>query len=120
MKEIHKVRQIPGVARRRWFTSTTMDLIVWFDQDQAPIEFQLCYDKGRTERAIGWSENNGFTHMTVDSGEQVGLGHKGTPILLASATVDIAIVRALFAVQGQQLPKDVVEFIEMKFQEAVV
>ena len=52
--EIIHVRQVPGDPRRRWFSSDDMDLIVWYDDSDAPIGFQLCYDKLRSERALRW------------------------------------------------------------------
>src|SRR5438309_10513940 len=58
--------------RRRWFASADLDLIVWFDDADSPIAFQLCYDKLRSERALTWKPDTGFVHMVVDSGERQG------------------------------------------------
>ncbi len=41
--EIIHVRQVPGDPRRRWFSSDDMDLIVWYDDSDAPIDISPRY-----------------------------------------------------------------------------
>lgn len=83
LKEISNPRQIQGEPCRRWFTSDTADLVVWFDSNDEVIAFQLCYDKPHAERAVTWrAEARGLSHMAVDDGEAVGMGHKASPILV--------------------------------------
>lgn len=115
MREIVKVRQVPGEARRRWFSSSVLDLIVWLDDQGMPTGFQLCYDKGGRERALTWSQQHGFSHMAVDDGEQsFGIGYKATPILVPCGAADIMMVRAIFKENARQLPTDIMEFVQLK------
>ena len=52
LREVRNCPQVPGERPRRWFESEGMDLIVWLSADGRPVGFQLCYDKGRRERAL--------------------------------------------------------------------
>ncbi|MGZ3160066.1 MAG: hypothetical protein ACXU7H_13345 [Burkholderiaceae bacterium] len=118
MKEIEKVRQIPGEAKRRWFSSTVMDLIVWLDEKDVPSGFQLCYDKGQAERAITWTRLHGFTHMKVEDGEKMsGLGYKATPVLVNGGAVDIKMANDLFMANGTHLPTEIANFVTGKISE---
>jgi hypothetical protein len=69
LKEVRDVRQVPGDARRRVFFAEGLDLTVWFDRDGAVMGFELCYDKGKNERAVRWKSGQGFVHQKVDDGE---------------------------------------------------
>jgi hypothetical protein len=119
LREIRNVRQVPGELRRRWFTSETMDLIVWLDESNGPTQLQLCYDKGRrrSERALTWKIGSGYTHTAVDDGE-IGHGrYKSTPILVADGGFNTERVSGLFMKDGAELPADIVEFVATKIQE---
>ncbi|MBZ0092035.1 MAG: hypothetical protein K8F27_07425 [Sulfuricellaceae bacterium] len=80
MKELSKVRQIPGESKRRWFASQDFDLIVWLSDDQSFSGFELCYGKLRNERSIVWSKTGGFRHMAVDDSEHRPGKYKASPI----------------------------------------
>jgi hypothetical protein len=115
MREIANVRQVSGEARRRWFSSAVLDLIVWLDDQDMPIGFQLCYDKGGRERALTWSQQHGFSYMAVDDGEQsFDMGYKATPILVPCGAADIMMVRTIFKENAQQLPADIMEFVQQR------
>ena len=43
--ELKGVQQIADERRRRWFSSTDMDRIVWYDEDDSIAGFELYYDK---------------------------------------------------------------------------
>lgn len=115
LKEIKNVRQVPGEKPRRWFTSSTMDLVVWCDDADRPTGFQFCYDKGRVERALVWNAESGFAHMTVDDGEEgSGMHYKATPILVADGRFDAARVSALFEADSVGMPSELKNFIAEK------
>ena len=115
LKEIKNVRQVPGERPRRWFTSTTMDLVVWCDEADCPIGFQFCYDKGNVERALVWDAKSGFAHMTVDDGEASGgMYYKATPILVADGRFDAVRVSALFEADSVHMPIGLKKFIAEK------
>jgi len=121
LREIRNVRQVPGEPRRRWFTSETMDLIVWVNDAETPTQLQFCYDKGRrrAERAFTWKLDRGFTHQAVDDGENGNLGrsYKATPLLVADGSFNTERVCSLFLDGSQLLPADIIEFVTYKIHE---
>jgi hypothetical protein len=80
LRELPRVQQVAGEPRRRWFYGHEMDLVVWEDEEGAPLGFQLAYDKHRNEHSIAWRAGRGFTHYQVDDGEAAPLS-KETPFL---------------------------------------
>ena len=82
LKEMPEARQVPGDAARRVFFSENLDLTVWFDERDDILGFELCYDKGKNERAVRWSREQGFLHQKVDDGENRPGRYKATPILV--------------------------------------
>jgi hypothetical protein len=109
--EASNVRQIPGESRRRWFASDDFDLIVSCNDLGAPISFQLCYNKLRAQHALTWEPTQGFVHSAVDDGEDVGIGYKRTPILLADGAVNANRVIAQFTEASVELPREIAEFV---------
>lgn len=69
MKEITNVRQHPSEHRRRWFCDEDFELIVWFEEPDRIVMFELSYDLQGDWRALRWREASGFEHFTVDDGE---------------------------------------------------
>lgn len=86
MREVRRVRQRAGEARRRGFVDDRLDLTVWQDDDGAIVSFQLGYDKPAAEHALGWHRGCGFAHAAVDDGEVTGR-HKQAPLLVADGAV---------------------------------
>jgi len=84
LAEFQKVRQIPRDGFRRWFSDAELDLIVWYEDESLAeiLGFQLCYDKGSSQRAITWLRGRGFSHDRIDDGEVSPLRNR-TPILVA-------------------------------------
>jgi hypothetical protein len=81
--EYRHVRQTPGEPRLRWFLSDFFELFVWFEEDH-PIAFRLCYDRGYQEHAITWEKATGhIRHEAVDSGGGTIESHGPAPILVS-------------------------------------
>jgi hypothetical protein len=110
LREVPKTRQIRGEPRRRWFTSTAMDLYIWYDDADAPLGFQLCYGKPDHERALTWFRPDAYSHMRVDPTGRSS--HSGTPILLADGLFERDTVREDFAREARELPAEVVDLVE--------
>jgi hypothetical protein len=100
----------PGL-RRRWFTDADMDLYVWYDRHNQPVEFQLCYDKRSEERALAWDSETGLSHHHVDTGEARPDNAKQTALMLENTSPDINRAKALFSQSGQTLDHNLFEFI---------
>jgi hypothetical protein len=64
------LREAPSKERaadgnRRWFADDFFELMVWYDERSNAEGFQLCYDRGRRERALTWTKANGLRHDVV-------------------------------------------------------
>ena len=115
--EFQNVSQVPGDPPRRWFTSEDLDLIVWCDESGRPSAFQLCYDKGASERALTWTAERGFCHMAVDDGERIRGKHKLSPILVKEVPFSASVITKHFAQASTGLPAGFAEFVNMRLQE---
>ena len=111
LKEVRDVRQIAGEARRRIFSSTEMDLTVWFDDRDDILGFELCYDKGLTEKAVRWNRAEGFLHQSVDDGENRPGRYKGTPILVPDGEFRAEKISRLFQDRSREMDRSIADFI---------
>ena len=111
LREISKVRQLPGQSRRRWFTDPHMDLTVWLDEADGIVGFELTYDKPRAERAVTWRERSGVSHQGVDDGEGRPGKYKQTPILVADGALNAWRLCARFRCAGDELPGEILALV---------
>lgn len=110
--ELKGVQQIADERRRRWFSSTDMDLIVWYEADGSIAGFELYYDKNIREHVFIWGADSGFTHLAVDDGEQKPvLDYKEAPILIPDGHVDPDRIRHLFERSRENLPAEVASLV---------
>ena len=117
LKEILDVRQIPGDARRRVFFSENLDLTVWLDDRDGILGFELCYDKEKNERAVRWSQEEGFLHQKVDDGENRPGRYKSTPILLPDGVFPVKKISRLFQENSRDIDQSVAQFICRKLRD---
>ncbi|HYD61512.1 MAG TPA: hypothetical protein VEC35_14195 [Noviherbaspirillum sp.] len=118
LREIANTRQIKGEPHRRWFTSGTMDLVVWCRDDGTLVGFQLCYDKDSAERALTWHTDSGFSHMIVDDGDNAGgMRYKSAPILAAGGEFDPVRILDLFNTDSRALPRQLAAFVRARLEE---
>lgn len=107
LRELANTRQVEGEPKRRWFSSPQLDLIVWLDEADEPLGFQLCYDKLRAERALTWHADRGFEHSAVDDGEDSPAQHKSTPILVADGLFARDRVKKAFLEASAEIPANI-------------
>ena len=117
LREIPTARQIEGEPKRRWFTSSNLDLVVWVSDEGSPTGFQLCYDKQFREHALTWTDETGFSHMAVDGGESRPARYKGTPILVANGAIDVHRILDEFRREAASLPAEFAQLVEVKVRE---
>jgi len=111
LREIEKTRQIAGEPTRRWFSDTSMDLIVWVEQESA-VGFQLTYDKPHAEKAVTWTLEPPYLHHTgVDDGEYQAGRFKSTPILVPEGNWDAWHVCGKFLGCSELLPDALRELV---------
>ena len=114
LSEVRNTRQIENEGRRRWFTNSYFDLIVWYERDAAAIAgFQLCYDKEREERALTWRRGEGYDHKRIDDGEVSGR-MKMTPVLVPDGIFDYKAVAERFRRESETIDPEVRELVYRK------
>jgi hypothetical protein len=116
MKEISDVRQVPGEGRRRWFFSHEQDLLVWFDDEGAPVAFQLAYGKSRDEHALRWKAGRGFRHHRVDDGESSAMAN-AAPMLSANGAFRGRAVLKAFLAASAGMPREIADFVAARLRE---
>src|SRR3979409_985351 len=92
LREVLIVEQNNPTLKRRWFESDYFDLFIWQDSDGALVRFQLCYDVELNERALVWSDPEGFYHDGVDHGDAMDDGPGQAPILVRDGKFDSGTV----------------------------
>jgi hypothetical protein len=109
LTEIKHTRQIANEGYRRWFTDESFDLIVWYINDKLD-GFQLCYDKGKNERAITWRISLGYSHARIDDGERIYY-NKMTPVLVADGTFEKDIIAEQFKRAAMRIDNEIASFV---------
>lgn len=116
LKEYTQVAQSRGVAgKRRWFSDDELDLIVWYDDIDAVVGFQLCYDRQGKERAFTWDEQYGLRHALIDGGEQSPL-RNDTPILVGGGVPDAAGALKCFRERSAGVDPDIVALVSLRLE----
>lgn len=117
LKEFTNVRQIPGEATRRWFSNDYFDLIVWVDDREAIVGFQLCYDVSKTHRALTWHNHLGFSHHRIDDGENRPGKVKASPILVPDGQFDYKTIAQKFHQTSQEIEERIATFVYNKLKQ---
>ena len=113
--ELKDSQRIADDRRRRWFSSTDVDLIVWYDEGESLVGFELYYDKNVREHVFIWRAESGFTHLAVDDGEQKPvLEYKEAPLLIPDGHVDPNRIIKLFEGSCGNLPVELVTLVRRK------
>lgn len=111
LTEFIGTRQIEGEPKRRWFSSETLDLIVWSNEENLPFKFQLCYDTDREEHALTWEAGRGVNHSSVDS--RKASGGPASPILVPAGAIDRDRVREVFTQSSLELDAQISALVTM-------
>jgi hypothetical protein len=114
LREIKFVRQEPG-SRRRWFETTGLELIVWYDQADAHLGFQMLYWLNGDEYAVTWRPASGFNHCRVDAGDESPF-RNDTPILQPGGVVPWRYLEDLFRQRAGSLEADLRDHILSRLQ----
>jgi hypothetical protein len=114
LREFANVRQIDGESKRRWFADEYFDLIVWLNDREDIIGFELCYDISRTHRALIWRQDTGYSHHRVDDGEHRPGKMKASPILMSDGRFDHIEIAEKFQHATQQIEPKISTFVYEK------
>jgi hypothetical protein len=113
LEEIGTVRQVRGEGPRRWFADSYFDLVVWLDDAENITGFQLCYDKGKNERALTWQSEGGFHHDRIDDGE-VPYRIKRTPIIVEDGVFAKSKIAERFKKESSEIDQEIANFVYEK------
>ena len=113
----YPANQVTGESRRRWFSDDDWDVIVWQDDSNRVVGFQLCYDRTRDEHALTWRQDRGFTHQKVDAGESDVQHYKQSPILIADGKFDPQALANTFKQKSAKMDPAMAAFIHDKLAE---
>ncbi|MEK7483168.1 MAG: hypothetical protein AABZ60_02420 [Planctomycetota bacterium] len=116
LNEVVHVRQIPGEPRRRWFLDEFFDLIVWLDESNTFIGFQLIYDKKSKQGVLDWRINKGYSHYKMDDGEHTASKPKATPTLTTQKSFDKEFIYQSFLQASVSIDKAVAQFVLEKIK----
>jgi hypothetical protein len=116
LREITRIQQQDPNRRRRWFQDGYFDLFLWQTAAGTFDAMQLCYDTQRRERALVWSEAEGFFHDGVDTGDESPLADR-SPVFVRDGAFQWSDVRTHFREAAGDLPAEVREFVLGKIDE---
>ena len=115
--ELKSISETASGGARRWFSSPTTDLIVWYEGPSIR-RFEFCYDKTRSEHVFIWEDEGQVRHLEVDDGEQSqGIDYKESPIYVPDGFIDFEQVQRELLELRESLPNEVYSFVEEKVLE---
>ena len=117
LQKIHGVRQDDADRERHWFQDDFFDLFAWTDAAGGLVAFQLCYDRLKRERVLGWSTATGFIHRRIDDGEDLP-ALKMAPILVADGEFGASGIATEFDNRSASIDPRWRHFIRAKIDEA--
>lgn len=113
LEEIKNIKKYENEPFRKWFWSERLDLTVWYNNDDAIVGFQLCYGKGVEDKALTWDKDKGFTHDTVDEGDNPG-GYKRTAILEPDGVFDKDKIINIYKEESVDIEEETAQFVMEK------
>lgn len=116
LSEIKHINQHTGEPFRRWFWSRRLDLTVWYSDSGDIVGFQLSYRIGTDEKALTWRSGRGYSHNSVDSGEDAPARPKKTPLLVADGVFDRDTIVDMFIAESAELDVACADFIIEKLK----
>lgn len=114
LREIGHIKQTSGQPFRRWFNDELLDLFVWQEKGGRITGFQLCFDKETDERALTYSEADGYSLHDVHT-EESSLD-MGSPVLTRGAELPFPHLLALLAERGAGIDPRVLRYVTEKLE----
>lgn len=114
LREIGYIKQTHGQPFRRWFNDELLDLFVWQEEGGRITGFQLCFDKQTHERALTYSEADGYALDNVHT-EESSLD-MGSPVLRRGVELPFPHLLALLAERGAGIDSRVFRYVMEKLE----
>jgi hypothetical protein len=107
--EYKKVSQKEKGIIRRWFEDYFFDLIIWYNEKNEKIGFQLCYDVNGKEKAITM-KGEYYIHNRVDQGDELP-GMNMTPVLVQDGVFKKDEILERFIKESKKIDIDIVNYV---------
>lgn len=117
LTETKNVPQVKGEPKRRWFADQLLDLVVWFNQHDEIVGFQLCYGRLGERRALTWKKSSSYFHDRIDDGEEHPLVAKCSPILVADGPFEQQAIAERFKEESGNIDPQIASFVYSKILE---
>lgn len=114
LKEATNVTQIDGDPRRRWFWNNYLDLVVWFDDMDEIIGFQLYYDRHGDQAGLTWKEPSGYSQDNFEVREDPAGTYKPEAVIGFESMVRKEKIAEVFRKESLTVDKRIVDFIQKK------
>ena len=101
-------------SEKRYFSDEDFDLFVWLNSGEIQ-NFQLSYDKKGYERIIVWSNETGYSHHGVSTGEGGIMRHKESPILVTDGEAPTMVLEK-FRIEAKNLDWYIYKFVLRKLE----
>ncbi len=98
-------------------SNRVFDLMVWFKNDNEITGFQLCYNISFDEKELTRLKDKGFSHNSIDEGENIETRHKGSPVLVRDGSFDNATISLRFKNESKKIDGSISKFVYEKLLE---
>lgn len=116
MKEYTKIRQ-EKTGFRRLFYDELFDLYIWYNEKDAKkiIGFQVVYNAAEMQKALTWTEKDGYTHTGIDEGDRTFMNQ--SPILIQDGLFEYDFVYGELLLRMKDLEKEIRDLVISKIEE---
>ncbi len=114
MQEYKKLRQEQN-GYRRLFYDDLFDLYVWYTGESPRIiGFQIVYTSGDSQKALTWTEKEGFSHTGIDEGDRTLINQ--SPVLVQDGVFQYDFVTAELPDRMGNLDEEIQELVLSKIE----
>lgn len=114
MQEYTRIRQEDNGFRRLFFDEM-FDLYVWYSYFQGPIiGFQLVYTHDDMQKALTWTEKEGYSHTGIDEGDRKLINQ--SPMLIQDGVFQYEFVYAELVQRMHNLEPDIRDLVVEKIE----
>ncbi len=115
LQEFSRLRQEPN-GYRRLFENEQFNLYIWYTaRDGKILGFQLVYFSGEEQKAMTWTQDEGYSHNTVDGWDSSYFNK--TPLLVADGQFAKAHILAEMKADLLNLEPEISRLVLEKIQQ---
>ena len=111
LTELKDLEQRRDEPQRRWFRDDFFDLIVWFNDREEIVLFQLGYDPDGADGLLEWRPLSGLSHFKVDTAGRRPARHARTPFLVPAPAPELGPLVDDFEKRAGEIDPDILAFV---------